>query len=240
MAWSTAATLLARATAGRSHHRGLRLVGRPDPRLGAIVVDHHAPAAYCLPGPRRPVVLTTAAVKVLDRSQLAAVLAHEKAHQDGHHHLLVAAAAAPAAAFPLVPAFRLGRDQVARLAELAADDNAAAASPRLAVAGALLALAAPPAGRSPRYSMTQDTVTQDTMAQDTMARDTMTLNTAALGAGGATAARIHRMIAAPNPLSRAAVATWTLAVTALIALPLLLLASPVLIALVRSCSPQRY
>jgi Zn-dependent protease with chaperone function len=205
LAWCTAAELLARGRAGRSHSRSLRLVGRADQRLGAIVVDHHSPAVYCLPGPRRPVVLTTAAVQALDSTQLAAVLAHEKAHQSGHHHLLVVLAAIPAAAFPPVQAFQLARDQVARLAELAADDNAAVASPRLAVAGALLALAAAPVGA------------------------------AALGAGGATAARIHRMIAAPNPLTRAAVATWTLAVAALIALPLLLLASPAIAALAHCC-----
>jgi Zn-dependent protease with chaperone function len=86
LAWCGAAALLAEATAGHRHRHRLRLVGRPDRRLGAIVVDHHAPAAYCLPGPRRPVVLTTAAVEALDSTQLAAVLAHEKAHQAGHHH----------------------------------------------------------------------------------------------------------------------------------------------------------
>ena len=77
------------------------------------------------------------------------MLAHERAHQAGRHHLLVALAAIPAAAFPLVPAFAHARDEVARLAELAADDVAAARSPRLAVAEALLALgsAPPPRGR---------------------------------------------------------------------------------------------
>jgi Zn-dependent protease with chaperone function len=130
LAWCTAATLLVSSRAGRSHSRRLRLVGRADQLPGAIVVDHHSPAAYCLPGARRPVVLTTAAVAALNSTQLAAVLAHEKAHQSGHHHLLVFLAEIPAAAFPPVPAFRLARDQVARLAELAADDNAAVASPR--------------------------------------------------------------------------------------------------------------
>lgn len=207
LAWCTAAGLLARSRAGRSHHRSLRLVGRTDRRLGAIVVEHDSPAAYCLPGPRRPVVLTSAAVQALDGTQLAAVLAHEKAHQSGHHHLLVMLAAAPAAAFAPVRAFQLVRDQVARLAELAADDNAASASPRLAVAEALLTLAAAPAGA------------------------------AALGAGGATAARIHRMIAAPDPLGRAAMAVATFAIAALITLPLLLLAGPAIAAVAENCYP---
>jgi hypothetical protein len=51
-----------------------------------------------------------------------------------------------AAAFPRVPAFRHVRDQVARLAELAADDAAAARAPRLTVAEALLTLGAAPLG----------------------------------------------------------------------------------------------
>src|SRR5487761_1426473 len=148
-------------------------------------------------GARRPVVVTTAALRILDDTQLAAVLAHERAHQAGRHHLLVALAALPAAAFPLMTAFRRARDEVARLAELAADDTAAARSPRLAVAEALLALSSGPVVPS------------------------------ALGAGGSTAAaRIRRLIAAPDPLSRAATTAGTFAVAALSTLPLILLAVP--------------
>jgi len=197
IAWCTVATLGAAARAGQRHCHRLRLAGRHDTRLGALVIDHGDPAAYCVPGTRRPVVLTTGALRVLDDTQLAAVLAHERAHQSGRHHLLVGLAAVPAAAFPRVPAFRAARDQVARLTELAADDAAAARSPRLAVAEALLTLGGAPAGAG------------------------------ALGAGGSTAAaRVRRLIAAPNPLGRAASAGGMLAVAALIAFPLVLLAAP--------------
>lgn len=193
--WCTVATLGATARAGRRHRRWLRLAGREDARLGVLIIDHGEPAAYCVPGARCPVVLTTGALRVLDDTQLAAVLAHERAHQSGRHHLLVALAAVPAAAFGRVPAFRHARDQVARLAELAADDAAAARSARLAVAEALLTLGAAPTG--------------------------------ALGAGGSTAAaRVRRMIAAPNPLSRAASMGGMLAVAALIVFPPILLAAP--------------
>jgi Zn-dependent protease with chaperone function len=203
LAWCTAGVLAAGARAGRRHHRRLRLAGRADPRLGAVVVDYGEPAVYCLPGAGRPVVVTTAALRALDTAQLAAVLAHERAHQAGRHHLLVALAAVPAAAFPLVPALRTARDEVARLAELAADDAAAACSPRLTVAGALLTLGTAPAG------------------------------TAALGAGGSTAAaRVRRMIAAPDPISRTAAAGVKLAIAALVVLPLALLAGPTVTALV--------
>jgi Zn-dependent protease with chaperone function len=197
LAWHAAAMLAATARAGRRHRMRLRLAGHPDDRLGAFVIDHAEPAAYCLPGTRRPVVLTTAALRLLDDTQLAAVLAHERAHQAGRHHLLVALAALPAAAFAWVPTFRHARDEVARLAELAADDIATARSPRLAVAGALLALGSAPA-----------------LAP-------------ALGAGGSTAAaRVRRLIAAPDPLSRAASTAGGLAVAALSAFPLVLLAAP--------------
>jgi Zn-dependent protease with chaperone function len=200
LAWCAWATLTATARAGRSHRLRLRLAGRQDDRLGALVVEHAEPAAYCMPGAHHPVVLTTAAVRLLDDTQLAAVLAHERAHQSGRHHLLVSLAAIPAAAFPWVPAFRHARSEVARLAELAADDAAAARSPRLAVAEALLTLGAAPVVPAAAW---------------------------ALGAGGSTAAaRVRRLIAAPNPLSRAASATGALAVAALVALPLVLLAAP--------------
>jgi Zn-dependent protease with chaperone function len=202
--WCVVASLTATAQAGRRHRRRLRLAGRPDKRLGAIVVDHGEPAAYCVPGTRHPVVLTTAALRVLDDEQLCAVLAHERAHQAGRHHLLVALAAVPAAAFAWVPAFRHARDQVVRLAELAADDAAARRSHRLAVAGALLTLGAAPSG--------------------------------ALGAGGFTAAaRVRRLIAAPDPLSRAASAGGTAAVALIAAAPLALLAIPLLGACIGCC-----
>jgi len=199
LAWCAWATLTATARAGRRHRLRLRLAGRQDDRLGALVVEHSEPAAYCMPGANHPVVLTTAALRLLDDTQLTAVLAHERAHQSGRHHLLVSLAAIPAAAFPWVPAFRHARDEVARLAELAADDVAAARSPRLAVAEALLTLGAAPAVPA----------------------------AVALAAGGSSAAaRVRRLIAAPNPLSRAASATAALTVAALVALPLVLLAAP--------------
>lgn len=206
VAWCTAATLAATARVGRRHRRGLRLTGRADARLGAIVVDHFEPAAYCLPGPGRPVVVTTAALRALDEAQLAAVLAHERAHQAGRHHLLVSLGAVPTAAFPWMPAFRTVRDEVARLAELAADDAATACSPRLAVAEALLTMGASPAGA------------------------------AVLGAGGSSAAaRVRRLIAAPNPLGRTATAGWALAVTAVAAAPFVLMLGPAVVVAAGQC-----
>lgn len=206
VAWCVAAALAANARTSRRHRHGLRLAGRADARLGAVVVDHGEPAVYCLPGPGRPVVVTTAALRVLDEAELAAVLAHERAHQAGRHHLLVSLGTVPSTAFPWVPAFRTARDEIARLAELAADDAAAARSPRLAVAEALLTLGAAPAGA------------------------------AALGAGGSSAAaRVRRLIAAPNPLGRTATAGWALAVAALPVSPFMLLLGPAVLTAAGQC-----
>jgi Zn-dependent protease with chaperone function len=67
------------------------------------VIDHEAPAVYCLPGRHGRVVVATAALRALDDERLAAVLAHERAHLRQRHHLLRATAEALAVALPFVP-----------------------------------------------------------------------------------------------------------------------------------------
>lgn len=198
--WCLARALAVASLGRRRHRRGLALVGRPDTRLGAVVVSHPEPAAWCLPGRGRTVVLTSAAVEALDGTQLAAIIAHERAHQRGRHHLLVCAAGSLATAFPRVRAFGVAHEQVGRLAEMAADDAAVSAASRLTVAGTLLTVAAP----APVVA-------------------------GALGAGGsAVAVRVRRLIAAPAPLSRATQAAGALTVAGAALAPLALLAVPAL------------
>ena len=98
------------------------------------------PAAYCVPGRPAAIVLTSAALAVLDPGQLTAVLAHERAHLAGRHHLLIALTRGLAAAFPGVPLFTRAPAEVARLAEMCADDAAARRSSRPALVTALLAM----------------------------------------------------------------------------------------------------
>ena len=119
----------------------LALVSRHDAALGATLVDADVAAAYCLPGRHERVVLTTAAVAGLGPEQLAAVVAHERAHLRQRHHLALAAAHGVARAFPGVPLFAVAAAEVARLVELAADDAAAEQTDGVSVAGALVALA---------------------------------------------------------------------------------------------------
>jgi beta-lactamase regulating signal transducer with metallopeptidase domain len=105
-----------------------------------VVLDAARPAAYCVPGRPAAIVLTSGALAVLDRAQLGAVLAHERAHLAGRHHLLISLSRGLAASFPRVPLFTRGPAEVARLAELCADDAAARRSGRPALVAALLAM----------------------------------------------------------------------------------------------------
>ncbi|MFF2806285.1 M56 family metallopeptidase [Streptomyces sp. NPDC058000] len=138
----------ARRARGR-HSATLRLVGRPDPALRAVVIDHATPAVYCLPGRDARVVVSSGAQGALTPSQLAAVLAHERAHIAGRHHVLVTAAETFGRLFRRLPLARLVRGEVPLLLEMAADDRALRRHARDALATALYAMAsgqqAPPA-----------------------------------------------------------------------------------------------
>ncbi|WP_051441480.1 M56 family metallopeptidase [Arthrobacter sp. H14] len=164
----------------------------------ALVVDHPSAAAYCLPGRHRTVVFTTAALEALDKDQFAAVLAHERAHLRGHHHLILAAAEALQRSFPRLGAFRTAHTEVSGLVEMLADDNAVRSNDRFTVATALVRLAERGAAPS-----------------------------TALSAGGDTALfRVRRLVAPANPLGPARTMAAVLATTAVIILPLLILAAP--------------
>ncbi|MEU7025087.1 M56 family metallopeptidase [Streptomyces sp. NPDC046275] len=144
-----ARTLLRARRQRRRHAETLRLVGRYDAGLGVTVLEHERPAVYCLPGRSRRVVVSSGALDALTGPQLAAALAHERAHITGRHHLLVAAVEAFAAAFRHLPLARDGAKAVPLLLEMAADDRALRRCSRDALATALYALAS---GRAPRQA----------------------------------------------------------------------------------------
>jgi Zn-dependent protease with chaperone function len=128
--------------AARGQRELLSLAGRSQPGLpGVTVLDHPVPLAYCLPrrlrGRPGPVVVTTATLAQLDPAQLAAVLAHEHAHQRRRHHALLLVAQVLRIGFPWLA--------VARLVELAADDAAVHRHRPADVAAALATLATAPA-----------------------------------------------------------------------------------------------
>lgn len=203
--WTTGqvmACLIASTVQRRRHLAALRMVARHRTDLGALVIEHDQPLAYCLPGRHRCVVLSTGAVERLHDDQLSAVLAHERAHLRGRHDLAVNLAYAIDRAFPGVPLLRAARSEIPRLIELLADDVAARTHDRITVATALVTVAG---GRAP---------------------------TAALGAGGETAlVRVRRMLAPYNPLSRTARLTGAVAIALLLASPITLALNPAIVAI---------
>lgn len=182
----------------RAHRHTLALVGRHGP-AGTTLLDYAAPTAYCLPGKRGHVVLTTGALEALDAEQLRAVLAHEHAHLRGRHHMVLNFADAIANAFPHSRTFRTAHTEIARLVELAADDAAVVNTGRFTLAEALL------------------TLNGDQRP------------TATLAAGGSTAAlRVRRLIDAHPPLRiLPTLTTACLALSVLVA-PIAVAAGPAL------------
>ena len=185
------------------HAQTARLVGQPEPALGAVLVEHAQPTAYCVAGRQPTVILTTGAVQALDPGQLDAVLAHERAHLTGRHHRLLALARIGHEVLPFLPLMRDAEEQVARLVELHADDAATRArDPRLlATALVVLATAASPA------------------------------STLAAGATDSVQ-RIHRLLGPGEPLGVARRQLLRATAAALVLTPVLLALAPAVVALV--------
>jgi Peptidase family M48 len=123
------------------HAQTARLVGRREPTLGAVLVDHAQPAAYCVAGPHPTVILTTAALQALDPGQIDAVLAHERAHLAYRHHRILAVARIGRQMLPFLPLMRDTDTQITRLVEMHADDAATADRDAGSLATALVVLA---------------------------------------------------------------------------------------------------
>lgn len=152
LTWRAGRVLGLTSRARRNVSRAVRLIGRPAPDLGAgtLVVDSAERAAYCLSGPvptRRSgtVVVTTATLASLRRDELAAVIAHERAHLAGRHHVLLGFLAAIRRAAPGVPLFVEAEREVARLLEMCADDAASRRHDRKSLVTALLTMSSAPA-----------------------------------------------------------------------------------------------
>jgi Zn-dependent protease with chaperone function len=184
------------------HAQTARLVGRPDPDLGAMLVDHAQPAAYCVAGPHPTVILTTAALQALDPDQLDAVLAHERAHLASHHHWLLAIARIGRQVLPFVPLMRMADTQITRLVEMHADDTATADRGTRPLATALVVLAAA-AGPAPGLAAAATDAVQ----------------------------RIQRLLRPNEPLSRLRRQLLGAGAAALALTPVLLALTPALVAL---------
>jgi Zn-dependent protease with chaperone function len=132
----------------RWRHRDLLdLVGDPLPEVaGGLVLASPAPMAYCLPGWRPRLVVTSGALATLPGPALSAVLAHERAHLRQRHDLLILPFVAWHAALPFLPGAGTARASVALLIEVLADDAARAAVGPAPLAHALRSVSVAQAG----------------------------------------------------------------------------------------------
>jgi hypothetical protein len=181
----------------RLQHAGLSLLRVAGP-LNIVVIPHPVPAAYCVPGRPGRVVMTDSAIEALGSDQVAAVVAHERAHLAGRHSALVGVATVLQRAFGrLAPVFRHATRETAALVEMVADDAAVAMCPGPRVAEALVTLAQGPATR------------------------------AALGASGSdTVRRIRRLTVPQRPLGRVSKLATVLSLCLSLIMPIVTVAGP--------------
>jgi Zn-dependent protease with chaperone function len=197
-------TAFADAIGARRRQRELlALLAHGDPKApGALVVDYPAAAAYCLPGIRSQIVVSVGTLDLLAPAELAAVLAHERAHLRARHDLVLIPFTSLRRAFPRSRVVTQTYRTVALLVEMMADDRALRVRGLLAreLATALLRFGTAGTGCAPAGAL-------------------------AVGEGELTA-RVNRLLTPPPPLSRPVQATVILAAVLLVAAPLLLLVIP--------------
>ena len=196
----------------RRHEQLVRLLSSPHGApAGARLLDSPAPVAYCLPGALSSITVVSAGlVALLDEPEMRAVIEHERAHATQRHDVVLVLFRAWHASLPWFPiAFRAQRE-VGMLVEMLADDTARRSVPDSVLARAIVLVGA---------------------GQDRPAAEPV----ATVGWGGeasvteltARLARLER-----TPLPRVLEAAVVAAAVALLAVPTVLLAAPVLSALV--------
>jgi len=202
LCWVLVAVSVAAVQARRRQRTLLTLLAHGDPKVpGALVVDYPTVAAYCLPGLRSKIVVSVGTLELLGRGELAAVLAHERAHLRERHDLVLLPFTALRRAFPRSATCTDAHHAVALLVEMLADDGALRTRPTRELVSALVRFGT--AGTCPAPA-------------------------GALSAGGAAgegemAARVSRLVQPVRRLPLAAVAAICCAAALLIAAPITLL-----------------
>ena len=198
LCWVLVAASAAALQARRRQRALLTLLAHGDPKVpGALVVDYPSAAAYCLPGLRSQIVVSVGTLELLGRGELAAVLAHERAHLRERHDLVLLPFIALLRAFPKSATCTDAHRAVALLIEMLADDHALRARPARELVSALVRFGT--AGTCPAPAGT-------------------------LAAGeGEVAARVTRLMLPVRPLPTAAVLAICLAAALLVAAPITLL-----------------
>jgi hypothetical protein len=198
LCWVLLAALAAALQARRRQRELLTLLAHGDPKVpGALVVDHPSAAAYCLPGLRSRIVVSVGTLELLGRRELAAVLAHERAHLRERHDLVLLPFTALRRAFPRSATCTDAHRSVALLVEMLADDRALRGRPARELVSALVRFGT--AGTCPAPA-------------------------GALAAGeGEVAARVTRLVKPVRPLPVVAVLAICLSAALLVAAPVTLL-----------------
>ncbi|HEY1623015.1 MAG TPA: M48 family metalloprotease [Streptosporangiaceae bacterium] len=203
LCWVLAAATVTVIYARRRQLALLALLAHGDPKVpGALVLDHPAAAAYCVPGLRSKIVVSAGALELLGDAELAAVLAHERAHLRERHDLVLLPFTALRRAFPRSNACTEAYREVALLVEMLADDRALRARPARELVSALVRVGTSGAGGSGLASV-------GTLA--------------AASSDCEVTARVNRLLGPRHPLPAAAVAGIFLGSALLAAAPAALL-----------------
>ncbi len=198
LCWVLVAVSVAALQARRRQRALLTLLAHLDPKVpGALVVDYPSAAAYCLPGLRSQIVVSVGTLELLGRAELAAVLAHERAHLRERHDLVLLPFTALRRAFPRSATCTGAHRSVALLVEMLADDRALRGRPARELVSALVRFGT--AGTCPAPAG------------------------ALAAAEGEVAARVSRLLQPVRPLPTAAVLAICLAAALLMAVPITLL-----------------
>ena len=198
LCWVLVAASAAAVQARRRQRVLLTLLAHGDPKVpGALVVDYPSAAAYCLPGLRSKIVVSVGTLELLGRAELAAVLAHERAHLRERHDLVLLPFTALRRAFPRSATCTDAHRSVALLVEMLADDRALRGRPARELVSALVRFGT--AGTCPAPAG------------------------ALAAAEGEVAARVTRLLQPVRPLPTAVVLAICLASALLVAAPITLL-----------------
>ena len=150
LCWVLVAAFAVVLRARRRQRVLLSLLAHGDPKVPcALVVDHPAAAAYCVPGLRSRIVISAGALDLLDQAELAAVLAHERAHLRERHDLVLLPFTALLRAFRWSAVACEAHASVALLVEMLADDRALRHRSPRELATALLRVGAAGGGHAP-------------------------------------------------------------------------------------------
>lgn len=197
-----------RARKSRAHQHDLvRLVCSQHTDPDVLVLAHATPAVYCLPGRDGQVIVTQGAISALTEGQLRQVLAHERAHLRARHHLAVLASEAIDGTLFGLLGTRTARESITELAEMHADD-AADPTRRRDLASAVVLLAG---GVHPVGALA--------------------------ASGGSALARVQRLAAPAEPITRRHRTGLSLLVALTLALPVLIAFGPAVSAVLLDYCP---